>query len=127
MTRFSTLTAALGVGLVALVPALAGCGEPASQTPSKGDVTLTMSVWGGDIDKKTYTERLALAKKKYPNITVKLQVSPGGEEYAQKISTAIAGGKGPDILELAEHTPAFASKNQILPLDDKIKASNLDL
>lgn len=127
MTRFSTLTAALGVGAIALVPALAGCGEQASQAPSKGDVTLTMSVWGGDIDKKTYTERLALAKKKYPNITVKLQISPGGEEYAQKISTAIAGGKGPDILELAEHTPAFASKNQILPLDDNIKASKLDL
>jgi multiple sugar transport system substrate-binding protein len=54
-------------------------------------------------------------------------MSPGGEEYSQKVSTAIAGGKGPDVLELAEHVPAFASKNQILPLDDYLASSKLDL
>lgn len=112
---------------VATIPMVAACGSSGSEKPSAGPVTLTMSAWGGDVDKKVYEQRLALAHKKYPNITVKLQMAPGGEDYSQKISTAIAGGKGPDILELAEQTSAFASKHQILPLDDKVMASKLDL
>ncbi|MGW0229873.1 ABC transporter substrate-binding protein [Actinopolymorpha singaporensis] len=112
---------------VATIPVIAACGSSGEDKPSAGPVQLTMSAWGGDVDKKVYEHRLALAHKKYPNITVKLQMAPGGEDYSQKISTAIAGGKGPDILELAEQTSAFASKNQILPLDDKVKASKLDL
>ncbi|WP_020575426.1 ABC transporter substrate-binding protein [Actinopolymorpha alba] len=125
----SRLATALVGSAVALgvLTALAACGSGPSNEPSKGKVELTMSVWGGDVDKKVYNQRLRLAEKEYPNIKVRLQLSPGGEEYSQKISTAIAGGKGPDILELAEHTPAFASKNQVLPLDDYIQQSKLDL
>lgn len=121
-------TAVAGVLAATLVAlsAAAACG-PDSEESSDGTVTLTMTAWGGDVDKQTYEQRLAMAHKKYPNIRVKLQMSPGGQDYSQKISTAIAGGKGPDILELAEHIPAFASKHQIRPLDDYIKTSGLDL
>jgi multiple sugar transport system substrate-binding protein len=119
--------ATLCAGLLATLAIATACGSSDPDESSDGPVTLTMTAWGGDVDKKVYEERLAMAHKKYPNITVKLQMSPGGEEYSQKVSTAIAGGKGPDILELAEHVPAFASKNQILPLDENIEASNLDL
>jgi multiple sugar transport system substrate-binding protein len=117
----------LCAGLLATLSIATACGSPDPAESSDGPVTLTMTAWGGDVDKKVYEERLAMAHKKYPNVKVNLQMSPGGEEYSQKVSTAIAGGKGPDILELAEHVPAFASKNQILPLDENIKASNLDL
>jgi multiple sugar transport system substrate-binding protein len=127
MTRrrlMSLLAAGTAVGAV---PALSACGSPAEQGPSEGNVDLTMTVWGGKPDETTYKERLALAKQKFPNINVKLEITPDGGAYADKLSTAIAGGKGPDILELAEHTPAFASKNQILPLDDYIAKDGLDL
>ncbi|GAA5026413.1 ABC transporter substrate-binding protein [Actinopolymorpha pittospori] len=125
-TPRSTAALLLACALVAVT--FAACaGSGGSGEPSKGSVKLTMSAWGGDVDKKVYEQRLALAHKKYPNITVQLQMAPGGEDYSQKISTAIAGGKGPDILELAEQTSAFASKNQILPLDEHIRESKLDL
>ena len=119
-----TATAGLLAGALVALSLTAACG---SDEPSGGPVTLTMTAWGGDVDKKTYEQRLELAHNKYPNITVKLQMSPGGEDYAQKISTAIAGGTGPDILEIAEQTPAFGSKNQIRALDDNIAGSKLDL
>jgi multiple sugar transport system substrate-binding protein len=125
--RLRATSIALLAGSVALVSTLAACGSSASDQPSTGDVTLRMSVWGGDIDKQAYEQRLALAKQKYPNITVNLELAPDASAYAQKVSTAIAGNKGPDILELAEHTPAFADKSQILPLDDYIEQSKLDL
>ncbi|MEQ7010894.1 sugar ABC transporter substrate-binding protein [Actinopolymorpha sp. B17G11] len=114
-------------GLLATLSIATACGSSDPAESSDGPVTLTMTAWGGDVDKKVYEERLAMAHKKYPNIKVNLQMSPGGEEYSQKVSTAIAGGKGPDILELAEHVPAFASKNQILPLDEHLESSKLDL
>lgn len=129
--RTPRLVAAAVLAGALATASLAACGSPGSGgsggAEAKGPVTLTMTAWGGDVDKKVYQQRLALAHKKYPNITVKLQMSPGGEDYNQKVSTAIAGGKGPDILELAEQTPAFASKNQILPLDDNVQRSKLDL
>lgn len=125
--RLRVSSIALFAGSFALVSTLAACGSSTSNEPSTEDVTLRMSVWGGDVDKLVYEQRLALVNKKYPNINVKLELSPDAGAYAQKVSTAIAGNKGPDILELAEHTPAFADKSQILPLDDYVERSKLDL
>lgn len=122
--RFGTISC---IGVLIAGTALVGCSSGASQKASTGPVTLTMSAWGGSVDKKVYTERLALAKKKFPNITVNLQLVPSADDYNQKIQTAIVGGKGPDILELAETTPVFADKNEILPLDDKTAAAKMDL
>jgi multiple sugar transport system substrate-binding protein len=127
--RMTSLENACRIGAVALLASvgLTACSSGASNKASTGPVTLHMAVWGGAVDKKVYTERLALAKKKFPNITVKLQLVPSADDYNQKIQTAIVGGKGPDILELAETTPVFADKNEILPLDDKVSGANMNL
>jgi multiple sugar transport system substrate-binding protein len=118
-----TATAGLLVGALAALSLTAACG---SDEPSGGPVTLTMSAWGGDADKKAYEERLQLAHQKFPDITVNLQMTPPAD-YSQKVSTAIAGGTGPDIIELAEQTPVFGSKHQIRELDDQVASSKLDL
>ncbi len=39
----------------------------------------------------------------------------------------IAGGKGPDIMQVAENVNVYSSKNQLLPLDDLAKKAGLDL
>ena len=39
----------------------------------------------------------------------------------------IAGGNGPDIMEVAENVNVYASKNQLLPLGDRAKSTGLDL
>lgn len=90
-------------------------------------VELTMSVWGGKEDEATYTKRLALVHQKYPDITVKLEYTPGSNDYDQKIQTALAGRKGPDIMEFAENVHVFSSKNQLAPLDDSIAKAKLDV
>ncbi len=39
----------------------------------------------------------------------------------------IAGGKGPDIMQVAENVNVYSSKNQLMPLDDLAKSAGLDL
>ncbi|MEU9835102.1 sugar ABC transporter substrate-binding protein [Streptosporangium sp. NPDC048047] len=102
-----------------------GDGGPAAAPGRK--VELTMSVWGGDVDAKAYRERLALVARKFPDVSVKLEQTPGSGDYDQKIQTALAGGKGPDIMQLAENVHVFSSRNQLAPLDEYIAASKLDL
>lgn len=116
-------TAALALALLT-----GACSSPQRQASRPNEkIQLTMSVWGGDLDAKTYKERLALVTKKFPGITVKLEQTPGSGDYDQKIQTALAGGKGPDIMQFAENVHVFSSRNQLAPLDDHIAKAKLDV
>ncbi|GIE95430.1 sugar ABC transporter substrate-binding protein [Paractinoplanes rishiriensis] len=104
---------------------LTACGADSDGESGKGG-PLTMTVWGGDSDRVAYQKRLDLLVAKYPDLSVKLQLIPD-ETYAQKVQTMIAGGTGPDIMEVAENVNAYAGKNQLLPLDELVKKAGLDL
>lgn len=104
---------------------LTACGSSSGSGSGSGK-PLVMTVWGGDTDKATYQARLDALKATHPDINVKLQLIPA-TEYPQKVQTMIAGGTGPDILELAETINVFSSKSQILPLDSYISEAKLDL
>ena len=116
----------LGMGVAtAGVITLTACGAGSGSGSGKSG-PLTMTVWGGETDRVTYQKRLDLLVAKYPELSVKLQIIPS-DSYAQKVQTMIAGGSGPDIMEVAENVNSYASKSQLLPLDDRIKAGGLDL
>jgi len=116
----------LGMGVAAAgVITLTACGSQSGGTAGKSG-PLTMTVWGGDSDRVAYQKRLDQLVAKYPELSVKLQLIPN-DSYAQKVQTMIAGSNGPDIMEVAENVNVYASKNQLLPLDDRVKAAGLDL
>lgn len=92
-----------------MVGSLAACG---SDTAANKDLVLT--IWGGDVDKTTMQKRLDLAKKKYPNINVKLQYI--AKDYDTKIQTMFSGGTAPDILEIAENVNAYSTRGQLADL-----------
>ncbi|WP_019635439.1 ABC transporter substrate-binding protein [Paenibacillus fonticola] len=137
------VTATLSILL--LVGVLAGCsgssaGNASTNSPadegtntSSGNnaksndkpVELTMTIWGSEDEKKIYEERLEVVKEKHPNIQVKVMLVAG--DYDQKVQTMIAGGTPPDIMMIAENFQTYASKNQIIPLDDLIAAHGLDM
>lgn len=113
----------LGLGAAAAgVITLSACG--ASSGGSSGP--LVMTVWGGDADRKAYQKRIDLLVAKYPDLKVTLQLIPS-DSYPQKVQTMIAGGNGPDIMQVAENVNTYSSKNQLLPLDDLAKKAGLDL
>ena len=92
---------------------------------SEKQVNLTLTMWGSEQDKNTMEERLAIVKKIHPNITVDVILVAG--DYDQKVQTMIAGGTPPDIMMLAENYQVYASKNQIIPLDDFIASYQVDM
>ena len=138
--RFSygALRSAAALAVVAAV--LAACSQaaatpaasqPASQPPvtaapsaTQAPVTLTMTIWGNDTDKKVYSDRIALVEKKYPWITVNLtQIS---DQYDTKLQTQVAGGKAPDLMEMAEAINVYSSKGQLEDLAPYYKAAGVD-
>lgn len=91
-----------------------------------GDDTLTMVVWGGDLDKETYQARIDLLEAEHSDIQIDLQLIPS-DQYAQKVQTMIAGGDGPDIMQVAENVNSYSSKSQLVPLDEYVESSGMDL
>lgn len=78
---------------LAAVPALAG--------------ELTFWTWRQE-DRGAYTELFRMFTEAHPGITVKFEAFPN-EQYQTILSTALAGGKGPDVI----HTKAYGGLEQL--------------
>jgi multiple sugar transport system substrate-binding protein len=82
--------------------ALTACGG-SSSGGSGGKQTIRF-VWWGNQDRADATAKaVALFEKKYPDITVKTEFS-GYAAYVQKLTTQVAGGAAPDLLQLDRPT-----------------------
>jgi len=89
-------------------------------------VTLTLTYWGGDVDTTTWQQRLALAKEKFPNITVNAQIIP--TDYDTKLQTMFAGGTAPDIAEVSQDDfDNFASQGEFEDLNPYFQQAGIDL
>jgi multiple sugar transport system substrate-binding protein len=119
--RRRTLAKAAATASLA-APVLAACGSGGDDENGP----LKMVVWGGDLDKETYQARIDLFEKENPDVKIELQLIPA-DKYEQKVQTMIAGGDGPDIMQVAEGVNTYSSKSQILPLDEYAKSAGLDL
>jgi multiple sugar transport system substrate-binding protein len=91
--------------------------------PADTKATLTTFNYGGDAEQKIYAEAVARFKQRYPNVEVKDNYTPVvlWSDYANKLTTTIAGGQVPDLIHVAiEGTRLVISKGLIEPLDDYI-------
>ncbi|EWS79486.1 sugar ABC transporter substrate-binding protein [Brachybacterium phenoliresistens] len=116
--------AGAGLGLAACGGGSGGDGGTPESDPDHKD--LVMTVWGGEADKIAYQARVDLAKEKFPDYTITLQLIPS-ENYEQKVQTMISSKTGPDIMQVAENVNVYSSKQQLVPLDDYISAAGLDM
>lgn len=129
-------TAALGMSI------LAGCGS-SSTTESKPEsaagetksadgqsgepVEITFTVW--DYGTTDYWQILVEAfEKENPDIKVKV-MDIGGADYDTKIPVMLSSGDTSDVITIKSMPiyTSLVSKNQLLPLDDMVKASGLDM
>lgn len=124
------------VVMLLLAGVLSGCEGSGNSGGNKSDegsgnavsdkkVDLTLTMWGSEDDKQVMEQRLGIMNKTYPNIQVNVLLVAG--DYDQKVQTMIAGGTPPDIMMIAENYQVYASKNQIIPLDDLIASNNVDM
>ena len=62
-------------------------------------IVLRVSWWGGEDRHQKTLEALKLFEKKYPNITVKAEYG-GWQGWQEKITTQMAGGMAPDLMQI---------------------------
>jgi multiple sugar transport system substrate-binding protein len=98
----------LGAATATLLGVLAGTAATAS---ASSKVTLTWWTWTTNPQKV-----IANFEKAYPNITIKMPPSYGsGGTFYAKLTTAMAGGTGPDVTQVEyDHLPQFIGAHDLV-------------
>lgn len=99
--------------------------DSATKVEEEKPVELKMLVYNSELDEKTYKERAALVKAKYPNITLTIQNV--AQNYEQKLQTMLAGGQGPDLFVTGESSNSYASKGSSIALDEYVSKAGVNL
>ena len=93
--------------------------------PADTEATLTTFNYGDAAQQKIYADAVGRFNQKYPKVTVKDNYTPFTlwSEYANKLTTLVAGGQAPDVIHVAiEGTRLVVSKGLLDPLDDLVAA-----
>ena len=118
-----TLGVAAAAAAIAL--SLSACGAPApASTEAKGEI----NYWLWDANQlPAYQQCADDFTKANPDIKVKI-TQRGWDDYWTTLTNGFVAGTAPDVFtdHLAKY-PEFASKKQLLPLDDAVKNDKLDL
>ena len=119
--RYRPLLAALAVALAFGAAACGGGGDSNSSSSGgnedvNGSLSM-MAIWAGE-EQTSFQAVIDGFKKQYPNVDVKY--TSGGDNLAPLLSTAVQGGKPPDIAALGQPglVADFAKKGAIKPIDD---------
>lgn len=110
--------------------------ETTNPTENK-DVKLTMTWWGSQLRHDMTLKAIELFEEKNPGITIESEYS-SYDTYFDKVSTQIAGGNAPDIIQVdLAWMDAFTSTNVLLDLTpyvadktlktDKVDAAGIDV
>ncbi|AEJ44645.1 ABC transporter substrate-binding protein [Alicyclobacillus acidocaldarius] len=121
-----TWTASAAAALV-----VAGCGTAATQSGSSGSqagqaagsadskpvVTLTFGFWGDAKEEAVTLAAVKAFEKVYPNIHIQTEFGGPFNQYFTKLSTEVAGGNAPDIMQMDyDYIEAYAKEGQLLDL-----------
>ncbi|SCL26702.1 ABC-type glycerol-3-phosphate transport system, permease component [Micromonospora rhizosphaerae] len=109
-----------GLAVAALALAAAGCGGSAGGS-DKQTVTLWMYPLGDESVNQTFWSGVEWDfEKAHPDIDVKIETQPW-ENREEKLTTALASGKGPDlVLMIPDQVPQFARTRSLQPVDDAL-------
>ncbi len=119
--------AALALSALMAASVLTACGSSAPEAENDGTTTLKLSTW--DYSSMPALQNTVKAfEESHPNIKVEVIDIPAAD-YTTKLTTMLNGGSELDVMIVkdADTTKSLANKKQLLALDDKIAASNVDL
>ena len=112
--------------LCGIICFLTGCGDRVIEEYSdEKTYNLEVSIWGGEVDLETLDERIAGFENLYSNINVDVIHLP--DNYDQAVQIMMVGNKAPDLIQVNEGVNQYASRNQILPLNDFIKQYGINI
>jgi len=108
-----------GVRLVAAMAVLtAACSPAGPATPAASGSPVQLKLWisGTPELDAAMNKILQQFQTENPNVTVTLEDFPFAQYY-EKLTTAFAGGSGPDVYWIDVRTAEFAKRGALLPLD----------
>lgn len=124
LSRRGFLRAAGGTALAAsAVGTLAACGGDDGGGSGSSTKELSFVYMGTAEQQATWNKLFAKFSEKHPEIKLKAEGIPltNWGEFFNKLSTRLAGGQVPDVIQVAtEGQRLFASKGLLAPLDDYI-------
>jgi alpha-glucoside transport system substrate-binding protein len=117
-TRIAVVGFAAALALLAagLAGATTGSHAKGSQVSAlKGSITFD-GIWTASSGQKQFQDVINLFNKKYPNVKVKYK--PVGDALPTVLATAVAGGKPPDMADIAQPgtVAQFAKQGKLKPI-----------
>jgi multiple sugar transport system substrate-binding protein len=104
--------------------ALAGCAKkeaaPSAEGASggaAGTVTIRWAYWGSESRVKRSQDAIDIYQSANPGVLVNPEVSGGTGDHFTKVDTQIAGGNGPDIIQMGGNISDYVKRGVLLPLD----------
>jgi multiple sugar transport system substrate-binding protein len=115
--------------VLAATATLGACGSSSGAKGAPADAKQTIRfVWWGNQDRADATDKaVQLFEAKHPNITVTTEFA-GYSAYFQKLSTEIAGGAAPDVIQIDRSTYSdYQGRHVLADLTPFTKDHTLDL
>jgi multiple sugar transport system substrate-binding protein len=84
---------------------------------SSSTITLRWAYWGSESRIKRSQAAIDLFQAANPGIVVNPEVSGGTGDHFNKVDTQLAGGSGPDIIQMGGNINDYVKKGVLLPLD----------
>ncbi|WP_285026249.1 sugar ABC transporter substrate-binding protein [Plantibacter sp. ME-Dv--P-122b] len=121
--RRRTARTAIAVAAVAAALLTTSCSSAGSGGDEK--ITLRFAWWGSEQLDAIKAEQIASFEKAHPNITVTGEPSEYNGYY-DKLATQVAGGNGPDVLQITyNYIAEYAGRNALLDLSTVEKQLDL--
>jgi multiple sugar transport system substrate-binding protein len=86
----------------------------AASNAASGATVLRWAFWGSETRVKASQEAINVFQSQNPGIIVNLEVSGGTGDHFQKVDTQLAGGAGPDIIQMGGNYPDYIAKGVTL-------------
>jgi multiple sugar transport system substrate-binding protein len=87
-----------------------------SSNAPAGTTVLRWAFWGSESRVKISQEAVEAFQRANPGIVVNIEVSGGAGDHFQKVDTQLAGGAGPDIIQMGGNYPDYIAKGVTLDL-----------
>jgi multiple sugar transport system substrate-binding protein len=94
-----------------------GKSQPASGTAEGGKTVIRWAFWGNDTRIQLTLQAVEEYMKANPNVLVNIEPAGGTGDMFNRVDTQLAGGNGPDIIQIGGNFPDYVARDVILPLE----------
>jgi multiple sugar transport system substrate-binding protein len=90
--------------------------QASSSSLTAGSTTVRWAYWGSEGRVKISQDAIELYQSKNPGVVINPEPAGGTGDHFTKVDTQIAGGQGPDIIQMGGNLPDYVTKDVLLDL-----------